>query len=276
MRGIVDHLHANDQKYIVMVNPAIAYQDYPPFHRGVEDNIFLLRSNGSIWKGVVWPGVVAFPDWFSANVSKFWDTNFDTMFNKNQGVDIDGLWIDMNEPSNFPCNFPCDDPDKAAIGFPPTPPPVRTPPRPLPGWPCEFQPVGTDCKRSLSEVTLLELPSPDNTRSDLAIRGAISPASGPLSVRQEKGNQLGLPGRDLLYPKYAIHNKAAFMDSWNAEQGGISNKTVNTDVIHQNGLAQYDTHNLFGTSMFPPLPFFLFFFFFFVPSPFPSLLPLAW
>lgn len=60
-----------------------------------------------------------------------------------------------------------------------------------------------------------------------------------LSPRAE-GDQMGLPGRDLLYPEYAIHNKAAFTDSWNAEQGGISNKTVNTDVISQNGYAMYD------------------------------------
>lgn len=39
------------------------------------------------------------------------------------------------------------------------------------------------------------------------------------------------------------------MDSWNAAEGGISNHTVNTDLIHQNGLTMYDTHNLYGTMM---------------------------
>lgn len=57
MRGIVDHLHANDQKYIVMVDPAVSYSDNPAYNRGVEDNIFLKRDNGSEWLGVVWPGV---------------------------------------------------------------------------------------------------------------------------------------------------------------------------------------------------------------------------
>jgi alpha-glucosidase len=61
-----------------------------------------------------------------------------------------------------------------------------------------------------------------------------------IAERQAEGQQLGLPGRDLLFPKYAIHNKAAYEDSWNAAEGGISNKTVNTDVTHQNGLAMYD------------------------------------
>lgn len=62
------------------------------------------------------------------------------------------------------------------------------------------------------------------------------------------GQQLGLPGRDLLFPKYAIHNTAAYTIEDNAGGGGISNHTVNTDLIHQNGLAMYDTHNLYGTS----------------------------
>jgi len=69
-----------------------------------------------------------------------------------------------------------------------------------------------------------------------------------IEVRQASGQELGLPGRNLLYPKYAIHNAAAFTVEDNAAGGGISNHTVNTDVIHQNGLAMYDTHNLFGTS----------------------------
>lgn len=52
-----------------------------------------------------------------------------------------------------------------------------------------------------------------------------------------------------MYPKYAIHNAAAYLPSWNAAEGGISNSTVNTDLIHQNGLTMYDTHNLYGTMM---------------------------
>ncbi|KAK3941275.1 putative glycoside hydrolase [Diplogelasinospora grovesii] len=244
MRELVDHLHANNQHYVVMVDPAVAYQQYPPFERGVADNIFLLRANGSIWQGVVWPGITAFPDWFSANIASYWNNEFAVFFSPESGVDIDALWIDMNEPSNFPCNFPCDDPAAAAVGYPPAPPPVRSPPRALPGWPCDFQPPGTNCKRS--EAAEL---------SALAVRDKDVSVARPASLQfrrqyvTPRGQQLGLPGRDLLFPKYAIHNKAAYMDSWNAAQGGISNHTVNTDLIHQNGLAEYDTHNLYGTMM---------------------------
>ncbi|POS73712.1 glycosyl hydrolase family 31 [Diaporthe helianthi] len=252
MRQLVDRLHENNQHYIVMVDPATAYYDYPAFNRGVEDNVFLLRDNGSVWQGVVWPGVTAFPDWFSQNISSYWNNEFALFFDPETGVDIDALWIDMNEPSNFACNFPCDNPyEQAEIsGNPPEPPPVRTPPRPLPGWPCAFQPPGSDCNASaqIGPRTVQE--------SSLEARGSLrAQARGPtpeqigLRVRQEPGQQLGLPGRDLLYPKYAIHNKAAYLPEWNAAQGGLSNHTVNTNLIHQNGLTMYDTHNLYGSMM---------------------------
>jgi alpha-glucosidase len=239
VRQLVDHLHAADQHYVVMVDPAVAYQDFPEtLQRGIDDNIWLLRENGSVWKGVVWPGVTVFPDWFAENINTFWNNEFNLFFSPQDGVDIDALWIDMNEPSNFPCYFPCENPDESAVGFPPEPPPVRSPPRPLPGWPCDFQPVGTECERSEPRI---ERRSRDTPKA--------SQPNPVLKRRQDEGQQQGLPGRDLLFPQYAIHNKAAYRDDWNAENGGISNKTVNTDLIHQNGLAMYDTHNLYGSMM---------------------------
>ncbi|CAJ2502526.1 Uu.00g099200.m01.CDS01 [Anthostomella pinea] len=237
MRELVDYLHARDQHYVVMVDPAVAYQDFPgSLQRGIDDNVFLLRANGSLYKGVVWPGVTVFPDWFSANISQYWNNEFAMFFSADDGVDIDALWIDMNEPSNFPCYFPCDNPEASAVGYPPEPPPVRSPPRPLPGFSCHFQPAGCNA----SSTTSVE------------IRDGLPRAYFPhliLSGRQSEGEQLGLPGRDLLFPQYAIHNKAAYEDSWNAAEGGISNKTVNTDITHANGLTMYDTHNMYGSMM---------------------------
>ncbi|KFY80117.1 hypothetical protein V499_01006 [Pseudogymnoascus sp. VKM F-103] len=231
MQAINDYLHARDQKQIVMVDPAVAYQDYPPYHSGVADDIFLKRDNGSDWLGVVWPGVSVFPDWFHTGVQDWWNNEFASFFAVD-GVNIDGLWIDMNEPSNFPCNFPCDNPFAAAVGFPPEAPAVRLPPRALPGFPCDFQPEGTPCTAS-KERRAIEAPVVSSSKVE----------------RQAAGQQLGLPGRDLLYPKYAIHNVAAYTVEDNAAGGGISNHTVNTDVIHANGLAMYDTHNLYGSMM---------------------------
>ncbi|XWW93301.1 hypothetical protein V2A60_001233 [Cordyceps javanica] len=244
MRALVDHLHEHDQHYVVMVDPAVAYQDYPPLHRGIEQNAFLLRANGSAWVGVVWPGVTVFPDWFAESADGYWTNEFRLFFDKDAGLDIDALWIDMNEPSNFPCNFPCDDPYAAAKGYPPPAPPVRAPPRSLPGWPCQFQVGGCTSKRRADKAPASAL---DATNPN--VPPAVNTDALILPARAAAGDQKGLPDRDLLYPKYAIHNKAAYRDDWNGDRGGISNHTVNTDVMHQNGLAMYDTHNMYGSLM---------------------------
>ena len=100
MQQLVSHLHAHDQHYILMVDPAIAYQNYPTLNRGVDDNIFLLQSNGSVFLGVVWPGVTVFPDWFADGVGDWWTNEFKIFFDADTGVNIDGLWIDVCSPPN--------------------------------------------------------------------------------------------------------------------------------------------------------------------------------
>jgi alpha-glucosidase len=95
------------------------------------------------FEGVVWPGITAFPDWFNPNTQDYWNNEFASFFDAETGVDIDGLWIDMNEASNF-CVYPCSNPEAFAIsnGDPPTPPAIRPyNPQSIPGWPADFQPV---------------------------------------------------------------------------------------------------------------------------------------
>jgi alpha-glucosidase len=101
MQEIVSYLHSHDQYYIVMVDPAVAYQterenglEYSTFTRGRDEGLFLSKK-GIIFKGVVWPGVTAFPDWFNPNTKHYWIEEFAKFFNPDNGIDIDGLWIDM-------------------------------------------------------------------------------------------------------------------------------------------------------------------------------------
>lgn len=163
--------------------------------------------------GAVWPGLTVYPDWFSPGISGFWNGEFRRFFSEQDGIDIDGLWIDMNEASNF-CPWPCKDPEQYAKdnNLPPTPPAVRSPPRPIPGFPEDFQPPKTS-KRI------------DKRRDN------------------SKGSKVGLPGRNLIDPPYKVANGA----------GSISNKTIDTDLVHMGNYpyAEYDTHNLYGTSTSP-------------------------
>lgn len=163
--------------------------------------------------GAVWPGVTVFPDWFNQDTQGYWNDEFSRFFDKQDGVDIDGLWIDMNEAANF-CAWPCKDPAAYAEAndLPPTPPAVRSPPRPIPGFPDDFQPKST----------------------------AGSSKRTPGMVRRDsQSKKLGLSGRNLIAPAYQIANDA----------GSLSNKTIDTDLVHAGaGYVEYDTHNLYGTS----------------------------
>ena len=142
MQQLVHTLHDRQQKYIVMVDPAVAKLDYPPFDGGVTDDAFMKERNSSLYTGVVWAGPSVFPDWFAPDTQEYWNQQFKNFFSPEDGVDIDGLWIDMNEASNF-CDYPCPDPELYSIqnNNPPRPPPARMhSPYVIPGFPEDFQP----------------------------------------------------------------------------------------------------------------------------------------
>lgn len=145
--------------------------------------------------------LAVYPDWFNPDAETYWTSEFAEFFNAETGVNIDALWIDMNEASNF-CAYPCLNPSQYAIdnGFPPSAPPLRKTWEPLPGFPKDFQP----------------------------------PAS-----KRATGTMKGLPGRNLTDPLYKIANA----------NGCLSCNTLDTDLVHSNGLVEYDTHNLYGTMM---------------------------
>jgi len=56
--------------------------------------------------GEVWPGAAAFVDFFHPNATKYWSDMLDTLYSK---INFSGVWIDMNEFSNF-CDGPCETP----------------------------------------------------------------------------------------------------------------------------------------------------------------------
>lgn len=228
VREVVDYLHAHNQHYIVMVDPAIAYQNYPTFNRGVDRGVLLKQANGTIHKGVVWPGVTAYPDWFHPSTQAYWNTEFKAFFDSKTGVDIDGVWIDMNEPANF-CSYPCLDPEGAAKdqGLPPVRLPVRDIPRRIPGFP------STNGVRPRAESV--------QAVAGLPAVAAMSNAPAAASVATTRGDTSKV---DLINPPYAIANDA----------NGLSDRTVDTDIVHYGGFVEYDTHNLYGTSESSPSP----------------------
>ncbi|WEW54663.1 glycosyl hydrolase family 31 protein [Emydomyces testavorans] len=197
MRSLVNYLHQKNLHYIVMVDPAVSYSDNGAYKRGEEQDVFLKMNNGSIHKGVVWPGVTVYPDWFHPLVQEYWNKEFELFFAPRTGVDIDGLWIDMNEAANF-CNWPCRDPEAWARdnGLPPDPPEVRLNPRPLPGFPAELQPPVS--KRGTDNATKL---GPFGLKL-LEPRYEIHNAAGALSNKTISTDVIHANG----FPEYDVHN----------------------------------------------------------------------
>lgn len=100
MKALSDQLHADGQKFVVIVDPAIGYySDYEAYQHGKELDVFIKLPNGSdYYVGEVWPGYTVFPDWWHPNASKYWSDEIAAFMKR---VGLDGLWIDMNEPSSF-------------------------------------------------------------------------------------------------------------------------------------------------------------------------------
>nr|XP_054599664.1 lysosomal alpha-glucosidase isoform X2 [Nothobranchius furzeri] len=99
---LVRDLHAHNQTYVIMLDPAISSTQpkgsYWPFDEGLKRGVFMKDAEGKPLIGKVWPGQTAFPDFSDEVTHEWW---FDNLRKFHEKVPFDGLWIDMNEPSNF-------------------------------------------------------------------------------------------------------------------------------------------------------------------------------
>jgi len=100
LSSFVDNLHDEGMHYMMITDPAISStkQGYTPYDEGIQKNVFIQDEQGDVLIGKVWPGLTAFPDFFHPNASEYW---YDQIKTFHDQLKFDGLWIDMNEPSNF-------------------------------------------------------------------------------------------------------------------------------------------------------------------------------
>lgn len=71
---------------------------YRPYDEGLRRGVFITNGTGQPLIGKVWPGPTAFPDFTNPDALDWWQ---DMVAEFHAQVPFDGMWIDMNEPSNF-------------------------------------------------------------------------------------------------------------------------------------------------------------------------------
>ncbi|KAM6442830.1 sucrase-isomaltase, intestinal [Liasis olivaceus] len=101
----VQDLHNHGQKYVIILDPAISVNNltnstpYEAYLHGEQMKVWINESDGiSPLIGEVWPGTTVFPDFSNPEAVQWW-VNECSNFHKT--IHFDGLWIDMNEVSNF-------------------------------------------------------------------------------------------------------------------------------------------------------------------------------
>ncbi|XP_030789258.1 putative maltase-glucoamylase-like protein FLJ16351 [Rhinopithecus roxellana] len=126
---LIEQMKKNGMRFILTLDPAISGNEtqYLPFIRGQENNVFIKWPDTSdiVW-GKGWPDLpdvtvdgsldhatqvklykayVAFPDFFRNSTAAWWKKEIEELYanprEPEKSLKFDGLWIDMNEPSNF-------------------------------------------------------------------------------------------------------------------------------------------------------------------------------
>ena len=101
-----NNIASHNIKFVPIVDAGIKFGNNSAFNKGVLKNVFIQNKERTNWTvGIVWPGYCTFVDFFHPNSSDYWT---DTLNNFHNIFPFDGIWLDMNEISNF-CSGDCEE-----------------------------------------------------------------------------------------------------------------------------------------------------------------------
>ncbi|KAF3002441.1 hypothetical protein E8E13_004413 [Curvularia kusanoi] len=219
-------LHGNDQHFVPIVdsaiyipNPTNVSDAYDVYTRGNASDVFLNNPDGSQYIGAVWPGYTVFPDWLSTNAVSWWVKE---MVEWHKTVGFSGFWLDMSEVSSF-CVGSC---GTGNVTLNPVHPPFS-----LPG---EVGNVIYDYPEGFNITNATEAASASSASSSQVAATSTSAASSSSTVYLRTTPTPGT--RNINHPPYVI----------NHVQGDLAVHAVSPNATHQNGVVEYDVHNLFG------------------------------
>ncbi|MBK8253773.1 MAG: DUF5110 domain-containing protein [Polyangiaceae bacterium] len=96
--ALTSSLAAQGFHTVAIVDPGIKVDpNWDVYTTGVAEGYFLKDESGEPYVGEVWPGPSVFPDFSNPAVRDYWGE----LLPRTLDEGVSGLWIDMNEPSNF-------------------------------------------------------------------------------------------------------------------------------------------------------------------------------
>jgi alpha-glucosidase (family GH31 glycosyl hydrolase) len=103
--SFVSSLHNMSKFFVPILESGIPNVTYVPYTNGTDMHVFMNAPSGTgLYVGKGWPGSAVFVDWSHPNATIYWKSMLEYF---HEMVPYDGLWLNMNEVSNF-CNGECD------------------------------------------------------------------------------------------------------------------------------------------------------------------------
>lgn len=94
--GLNGYLHDHDFKSVWILDPGIkAEPGYFVYDEGLAGDHFIRRPDGEPFVAVSWPGDSVWPDYTRPETRQWWQSYLPDFLDRG----VDGIWIDLNEPS---------------------------------------------------------------------------------------------------------------------------------------------------------------------------------
>ena len=103
---LIRELRSDGFRSVSIIDPGIKVEKgYHVYEEGRAKLHFVKHENGREYHGKAWPGRCAFPDFHRGETCQWWTNLINGWL---QDTSVEGLWIDMNEPSTVDLSGPID------------------------------------------------------------------------------------------------------------------------------------------------------------------------
>ncbi|MEH2166587.1 MAG: glycoside hydrolase family 31 protein [Nostoc sp.] len=95
---LISDLAEDGFKTVTIIDPGVKYEpegNYDVFDRGLENDYFVRKADGTLFHGYVWPEKAVFPDFLRPDVCNWWADLHKSLTD----IGVAGIWNDMNEPA---------------------------------------------------------------------------------------------------------------------------------------------------------------------------------